>query len=208
MRTADMIKSKFWRARDVEGQAPIVLTIADVTEELLGRGGHQDVKCFLWFKESHKGLQLNKTRVNILEAAYGPDSEAWLGRRVRLSFDPAVEFGGRPVGGIRVQTPPGVVYSPGAALPGWGDAPATVGGRPPAPIWDERRQVWVTPQPPPASAAPATPARPPPPIWNEATQSWEVVNPATGEIAAPQGPPPTISQRVNQDEDFNDDIPF
>jgi hypothetical protein len=74
MRTADMNKSKYWRARDLEGQRPVTLTIADVSEELLGRGGHQETKCFLWFHESPKGLQLNKTRVNILEAAYGPDS--------------------------------------------------------------------------------------------------------------------------------------
>src|ERR1700675_5014274 len=119
-----MIKSKFWRARDVEGQRPVVLTIADVTEELLGRGaGRQDVKCFLWFNESPKGLQLNKTRVTILETAFGPDSDLWVGQRVRISFDPTVEFGGRAVGGVRLQTPPGVIYSAaGAGLPGWGEA--------------------------------------------------------------------------------------
>ena len=57
-----MIKSKFWRARDLEGQRPVTLTISDVTEELLGRGARQDVKCFLWFRDHQKGLQLNKTR--------------------------------------------------------------------------------------------------------------------------------------------------
>jgi hypothetical protein len=220
LRTSDMIKSKFWRARDLEGQPPVFLTIADVTEELLGRGGRQDVKCFLWFKEHNKGLQLNKSRVVVLEAAYGPDSELWVGKRVRLSFDPSVEFGGRAVGGVRVQTPPGIVYTPGTtAYPGWGDAPAQVPGRPPQPIWDDKRQQWITPQPAPA---PAPANRPPPPVWNEATKSWETVNPTTGEIAAPAYQrPPTISERVNaghppaQDfgplppqEDFNDDIPF
>lgn len=215
-----MIKSKYWRARDVEGQPPVVLTIADVSEELLGRGAHQDVKCFLWFHESPKGLQLNKTRVTLLELAYGPDSEQWVGKRVRLSFDPTVEFGGRAVGGVRLQTPPGVIYTPGAAgYAGWGDAPAAVPGRPPAPVWDERRQTWITPQPAPA----ATPSRPPPPVWNEATQSWETVNPGTGEIAAPvHQRAATISERVNQshppagglgpvgssDNEFGDDIPF
>ena len=113
MRTSEMIKSKFWRAGDLQGQAPVVVTIAHVTEELMGRpGGRQDAKCFLWFQEHVKGLQLNKTRVRTLEAAFGPDSELWTGKRVRLSFDPTVEFGGRAVGGVRLQTPPGVVYSP------------------------------------------------------------------------------------------------
>jgi hypothetical protein len=234
LRTSDMIKSKFWRAADVQGKPPMTLTIADVTEELMGRGGRQETKCFLWFVENLKGLQLNKTRVRTLEAAFGPDSEGWVGKRVRLTFDPTVEFGGRSVGGVGLQTPPGVIYSPSAnGHAGWGDAPAQVPGRPPAPVWDEKRQVWVTPQP---VAAAAQPPRPPAPVWNEATGQWETVNPATGEIgvnktssprpvkpANPQdstwGGAPTLSQRVAAPAssdgwdtaaaaDFNDDIPF
>lgn len=229
MRTSDMIKSKFWRAGDLQGQPPVTLTIADVTEELLGRGSRQDVKCFLWFKEHLKGLQLNKTRVRILEAAYGPDSDLWVGQRVRLFFDPTVEFGGRACGGVGVQTPPGVVYSGAPAQQAaWGEVPAAVPGRPPAPVWDEKRQQWITPQPPSPSAAPAASPRPPPPVWNEATQSWDLVNPATGEIAgAGLERPKTISERVNAQHpatgsddgwggvapsepgaDFNDPIPF
>lgn len=216
MRTSDMIKSKFWRAGDLQGQPPVVLTIADVTEELLGRGARQDVKCFLWFTEHVKGLQLNKTRVRTLEAAYGPDSELWVGKRVRLSFDPTVEFGGRAVGGVRLQTPPGVIYTPSAELhAGWGAAPAALPGRPPAPVWDDKRQMWITP------AVPVNSHRPPPPVWNETTQTWETVNPGTGEIHTPHRAPATISQRVNAShpstsdfgplppaaEDFNDEIP-
>jgi hypothetical protein len=231
LRTADMIKSKYWRARDLQGQPPIVLTIADVTEELLGRGGHQDVKCFLWFSEHMKGLQLNKVRVTTLEAAFGPDSELWVGKRVRLSFDPTVEFGGRAVGGVRLQTPPGIVFSPGAGLAGWGEGPGSPTappGAPPPPVWDAKRQTWVTQAP---IAAPA-PSQPPPPVWNAATQSWDVVNPSTGEIHRPvpakdplMGGAPTISQRIaagapknewtNSENpapagalEFDDDIPF
>lgn len=215
-----MIKSKFFRARDVEGVAPFVLTIADVTEELMGRAGtKQDVKCFLWFMESPKGLQLNKTRVNIIEAAYGPDSDGWTGKKIKLYFDPAIEFGGRPVGGVGIKTPPGVIFNAAAQAAAWG-GPAPVPGRPPAPVWDERRQMWITPKPPDAPP----PSRPPPPVWNDATQTWETVNPATGEIAAPvHQRPATISERVNSAHppvtdfgplppahapEFDDDIPF
>lgn len=226
MRTSQMIKSKFWRARDVEGQAPVVLSISDVTEELLGRGARQDVKCFLWFNESPKGLQLNKTRVAALEAAYGPDSDLWVGKRVRISFDPTIEFGGRAVGGVRLQTPPGMVYKPSELHAGWGESPGAVPGRPPAPVWDDKRQMWITPTPPVAS--PAAAKRPPPPVFNEATQQWETVDIATGEMSPPKHvPPPTISERVNAGNppttdggwgalpppaaaqpDFDDDIPF
>jgi len=234
MRTSEMIKSKFWRAGDLQGQAPVILTIAHVTEELMGRGARQDVKCFLWFSDHIKGLQLNKTRVRTLEAAYGPDSDLWTGKRVRLSFDPTVEFGGRAVGGVRLQTPPGIVYSGSPAAAGaWGTPPAGAPGRPPAPVWDEQRQTWILPQPPAISAAPVPFTRPPAPVWNEATQSWDTVDRSTGEISpvtAPAGPEhtraPTISERVAagsaRDQDwtsgatsptaefteFNDDIPF
>jgi hypothetical protein len=233
MRTADMVKSKFYSARDVKGVPPLVLTIADVTEELMGRGqGRNEAKCFLWFNETLKGLQLNKTRVAILEMAYGPDSTLWVGKRVRLSFDPTVIFGGQAVGGVRLQTSPGVVFDQMQTAAGaWGAAaaPQSVPGRPPQPVWDDKRQMWITPQAP--TAAPARP-RPPPPVFNEATGEWETVNPQTGEIAPPRHvSPPTIKERIDAGhppaaadsggdwgalppstgqptEDWNDDIPF
>lgn len=229
MHTSDMVKSKFWRAIDLKGKPPVRLTIADVSEEFFNRGGRQETKCFLWFQENLKGLPLNKSRVAVLEMAFGPDSVMWTGKRVRLTFDPTVIFAGQAVGGVKLETPPGVVYDEAAAgSAAWGDAPSgNAPGRPPQPVWDEQRQTWITPQPKPAQPAPSN--RPPPPVWNEGTKSWEFVDASTGEIngAAPQrqGPPPTISQRVaaahppNDDrwgpsdsvgaapvEDFNDDI--
>jgi hypothetical protein len=208
MRTADMVKSKYWRGRDLEGQRPMILTIAHVTEEIMGRGAHgQDVKCFLWFQEHLKGLQLNKSRVLILEMAYGPDSELWIGKRVKLSYDPTVMFGDKPVGGVRLETPAGVVYRANGAAGAWGDAPLPPGA-PPPPVWDANRQQWILPTPPPAAAPP--PNRPPPPVWNAATQKWEFVDAQTGEINGAAGSvassiaqpaqhqrPPTISERVN-----------
>jgi hypothetical protein len=221
LRTSDMIKSKYWRGKDLKGQPAQTLTIADVTEELLGRGKSQEPKAVLWFNETLKGLRLNATSVAVLELAYGPDSDQWNGKRVRLSFDPTVMFGGELVGGVKLQTPAGVVYG--------AEAPLSVPGRPPAPVWDEQGQRWVTPAPPPATAAPK---RPPPPVWNEAAQAWDTVDSGTGEISSARHvPPKTISQRVNEghpagaadagwssvappvkapagDADFDDDIPF
>jgi hypothetical protein len=208
MRTVDMVKSKYWRGRDLEGQRPIILTIADVTEEVTGRGGRQqETKCFLWFREHLKGLSLSKGRVLILELAYGPDSELWIGKRVKLSYDPTVMFGDKAVGGVKLETPAGVVYNAAAHDASWG-APAAPPGAPPPPVWDDRRQQWIIqPAAPPAAAAPS---RPPPPVFNPATGQWEVVNPKTGEVFQPAGPaataapasngsarPATISERVN-----------
>ena len=218
MRTSDMIKSKFFGGRDLAGQRPLVLTIAHVTEELFSRGSAPEMQYFLWFTDHQKGLKLNKTRVTVLERAYGPDSDLWTGHKVRLSFDPTVKFGAVAVGSIVVETPPGVVYA-GApvAAPGWSSAPtgaAAPPSAPPPPVWDAQAGVWRTQNPIAAPAPP--PAVPPPPVWNAATGQWEVVNPGTGEIARPGaaapvsvpgprvpepqpgtwGGAPTISQRV------------
>ena len=198
-----MVKSKVWRATDVQGRAPFRLTIAEVTEETMGRGGRQEVKCFLWFQEDLKGLQLNRSRVALLEHAFGPDSEMWVGKRVRLSYDPTVIFAGRAVGGVKLETPPGVVFDPAMLIPdGWGSAQGSAPGtlaRPPAPIWDEQRQAWITPAPIARPAASAS--RPPPPVFNELTGQWETMDVGSGEIR-PLSPPqqaraPTISERVN-----------
>lgn len=176
-----MVKSKFIRAADLKGRAGVVLTIAHVTEELMGRGGKQEVKCFLWFTEDIRGLQLNKSRVAILEMAYGPESDLWTGRKVRLSFDPTVMFGGQAVGGVRLETPPGIVYAQAPATGAWGAAPSGQG------------QASAPPAPSPSAG---------PPGWVQ-LPNGQWVQTATGETTAPPaaaGPPKTISQRVAEAE--------
>jgi hypothetical protein len=227
MRTAVMVTSKHWRGADLKGVPPVVLSISDVTEELFTRNGKPETICFLWFQEHLKGLKLNATRVAVLELAYGPESDLWVGKRVRLSYDPTVKMAGQLVGGVKLQTPPGVVYTGPAVLPGWG-TPAAPPGAPPPPVWNGRE--WVTQLPTPSALPPGVP---PPPVWNAATGQWDVVNPATGEVAPPAAAPAyqrpaTISERVNgshppvQDNwgplppqnqgqgqpEFDDDIPF
>lgn len=229
MRTSDMVKSKFFGGRDVQGQPPIFLKIATVTEELFTRGGTPEVQYFLWFTNHLKGLKLNKTRIKVLEAAYGPDSDLWVGKRVKLTFDPGVKFGNVTMGSIVVEVPPGTVFTgtPGGNA-GWGEAPRLAGppGAPPPPVWNAATRTWDV-QGPVAS----NPAQPPPPVWNAATGVWDVVNPATGEMAPPAkaanpqdatwGGAPTLSQRIawppadgwgevssGAAADFNDDIPF
>lgn len=238
MRTSDIVKSKFFRGKDLQGKPPLVLTIADVTEEVVGRGGGRETKCYLWFNETLKGLGLNATRTATLEAAYGPESDLWTGARVRLSFDPTVMFGDKIIGGIKLVTPSGIVYDPAAAgaSGAWGAPAAGPPGAPPPPVWDGTK--WVVSQPPPAAPRP-----PPPPVWNQVTGVWDTVNPATGEIgppsvaahAAPPPPPPanpqdstwggapTLGERMAAPPaddwgrpaapgapptDFDDDIPF
>jgi hypothetical protein len=101
MRTSDMIQSKFLKKEDFA--TPAVLTIKNCTLEKVGNRG--DERWVLWFNERTKGLTLNVTKIKQIEAAYGQESDHWIGKKVRLSIDENVMFGTEKVGGIRLETP-------------------------------------------------------------------------------------------------------
>lgn len=44
----------------------------------------------------------SKSMRRVLAACWGPDSDAWVGRRLTLYCDPSVKWGGKAVGGIKV----------------------------------------------------------------------------------------------------------
>ena len=212
MKTSEMIKSKFWRAVDVQGFPPFVLTIAAVTEEIVGRGARPDTKYFLWFMEHNKGLQMNKTRVKLLEYAYGPDSDLWVGRKVRLSYDPTVEMAGRIVGGVKLETPPGAVYQAGAQQAAWGGPPAGQPGPQPAhqpgaplgappkpePVWNAQTGAWEFPQPPIAAPGASNAVAQNPNAGGGWPGTGQPHPPANQQARDPNmwGGAPTISQRV------------
>lgn len=106
MKTSDMIQSRFIRKEDLKS-APMTLTIRDCTLEEFGAGGRSstgaDNKWCLWFREADKGITLNTTKIRLLEAAFGDDSDYWIGKRVRLHYDPSVIMAGQVVGGIRLE---------------------------------------------------------------------------------------------------------
>lgn len=96
MKTSQMIQSKFLKKEDFP--QPEVLTIKDVSLEEVGRG---DTRWVLFFKEKHKGIVLNVTKIKQLESAYGDDSDMWNGRKVKVEHDPSVMMGKERVGGIK-----------------------------------------------------------------------------------------------------------
>lgn len=98
MRTADMIQSPFLKKEDF--MTPTILTIKRVSLEQVVKG---EEKWVLFFNEKTKGLVLNKTKIKLLEGGYGDDTDMWTGKKVRLSFDPTVAFGGETVGGIKLE---------------------------------------------------------------------------------------------------------
>jgi hypothetical protein len=98
MKTSDMIQSPFLKKEDFP--TPTVLTIKRVSLEQVVKG---EEKWVLFFNERTKGLVLNKTKIRLLEAGYGDDTDHWTGKKVRLSFDPTVAFGGEVVGGVKLE---------------------------------------------------------------------------------------------------------
>lgn len=113
MKTSEMIKSNYIRSEDLKGQAPLVLTIADVSAEDIGG----DEKFVMWFHESQKGLVLNVTKIRQLEAAYGTETTFWSGHRIKIKHDPAIMFAGQARGGLVIvcstAKAPAVVHAEG-----------------------------------------------------------------------------------------------
>lgn len=100
-RVSEMIQSKFLRKEDFDEDA--IVTIKNVSLEEMPGGS--DTKWVVHFNELPKGLVLNVTAIRVLEAAFGDDSDGWIGKRIKVYVDPNVSFQGKIVGGLRIQTP-------------------------------------------------------------------------------------------------------
>ena len=120
---SQMIQSKFLSKGDLPG--PVVATIKGVRLEQFRDG---DASWILSFHELGKGLKLNNTTLRTLEAAFGPNSDAWVGQRVKVFVDPMVMMAGQQVGGIRIKTPTAVA-PPGSTPSAWGQPAVPAGAR-------------------------------------------------------------------------------
>lgn len=178
MKTSDLIVSKFIRKEELK-TGSMVLTIADITLEQSGFRGNQSV---LWFEETAKGLGMNNTKLKLLEAAYGEDTDLWQGHRVRLSFDASVKMGREVVGGIKIE----------ASKPR--GAPVAPPGAPPPPVWNAALNGWELP----AGTSPVAP---------RSSGVLQVARTSIAEaVAAHDARPVTTSSKA--EPEFNDDIPF
>lgn len=204
-KVSQMIVSKFIAHVDVE--PPVAVTVRTLSLEKVGRDDDSEQRWIMWFNEMKKGLRLNVTTLRIFEAAYGDDSDRWIGRRVQLYWDPTVQFGGKLVGGVRVRLSRLAAGGVAAAL----SAPA---GARFDPMTGQPLTPPVTPSPArfdPMTGQPLTAPAPGPrfdpntgaPLGGAATTAaapaQEFVDTSTGEIA-PVDP--------NFDPEFDDDIPF
>jgi hypothetical protein len=102
-KVSEMIVSKFLRKEDFDEDQ--ICTIKGVSQENVGRDDSDEMRWALWFKERPKAMILNVTSIRVLETAYGPDTDMWVGNKVMVYVDPNVSFGGKVVGGLRLRTP-------------------------------------------------------------------------------------------------------
>ena len=125
----ELYQGEFLRA-DQLGGVPRRAVIEATTVEVIGQGENASQKLVLKFTKGKQRLPLNKTNALTLAAAWGPNSDNWMGRTIELRSE-KVAFSGRIVDAIRVRAV--AAPAPAAAL-----APAPVAPpEPPAELPDE-----------------------------------------------------------------------
>lgn len=100
MNINETFSGNFLKAADLKGAQPTV-TIAEIRMEKMG----EDTKPAIYFEGKDKGVVLNKTNATNIAAAYGPETDGWIGQRVIL-FSAWVDFQGKSVEAIRIRPAP------------------------------------------------------------------------------------------------------
>ena len=107
--------SLYLKSSDLQGRnIPVVIDRVEIEE--LGFGRDKDHKPVVYFQKSKKGLVLNKTNSNTIKAAYGRDTDGWIGKPLVL-FPAMVDFAGDTVEAIRVRVPTQKQPAPPASAP-------------------------------------------------------------------------------------------
>jgi hypothetical protein len=95
--------SKYLKADgDLPDEGNLILTMDHVQMEDVGSASETELKPVLYFRDSDKGLVLNKTNASTISGLYGPETDEWSGKKIAL-FSQEVDFQGRQVLAIRVR---------------------------------------------------------------------------------------------------------
>lgn len=101
MKKSQLFPTKYLSAGDLDGDTHVKITNA-ILESLQAPDSKIEDKCILYFDQLQKGLPLNVTNWNSIEALHGDDSDDWIGKWVTL-YPTKVQFGNKMVDGIRVR---------------------------------------------------------------------------------------------------------
>jgi len=101
----DVYPSKYLAAdSDVPEEGQLIVTFDRVEVETLGQGADAEDKPVAYFRETKKGLVINKTNwIQFAKILDSDDSDDWIGRKVAL-FSTDVSFGKEMKRGIRVSS--------------------------------------------------------------------------------------------------------
>jgi hypothetical protein len=101
--------SKYLKAAELNGRS-YKLTISAFSIEDAGDGERKPV---IHFQGAEKGLMLNKTNAFEIAAAYGEETDAWMGRQIEV-FPSTTQYQGRVTPCIRVRA----ILPAAAGVPG------------------------------------------------------------------------------------------
>ena len=96
----DIFPSNYLKVSDLQGTSP-TLTIERVTVETLGQGDDSENKPVLYFVGKEKGLVCNKTNCITISQFYGPETDDWKGKLIRLIESP-VSYQGKTTMALRI----------------------------------------------------------------------------------------------------------
>jgi hypothetical protein len=103
MKLNDLFPSRYLKSDDY--QQPAILTMTAVAIEQVGPD--REDKPVLYFKETAKGLILNKTNFEMVAEVTGQeDTMDWEGQKIEI-FKSRTKFGGRTVDCLRLRAPNG-----------------------------------------------------------------------------------------------------
>jgi hypothetical protein len=111
MNINDAFPSKYLSAADIGDSKPTVIIAGFEMIDLETDDGMES-KPFLTFKGAKKGMILNKTNANAIQDLYGFDTDAWIGKAIKLIVT-RVDYQGRRVPALRIDPPDRTTAAPG-----------------------------------------------------------------------------------------------
>jgi hypothetical protein len=91
---------RYLQAATVKAQ-PIVATISNLEMETVGQGAEAKTKPVLYL-ENEKPMVLNASNLETLSDAFGDDTDAWPGHKIKVRCV-KTQFQGKTVDGLRVE---------------------------------------------------------------------------------------------------------
>lgn len=96
--------SKYLKADAISDVNDTIYTIKGATLEKVGQGNDAKDMCILYFRETDKGLGLNRTNgETLIDLFKTSEMDEWIGKQIALYVDKNVYYGGQKKPAIRIR---------------------------------------------------------------------------------------------------------